>query len=337
MTTINKATRDKVLVKVSNDGMALKGANDVFKADREVVLAAVSNDGFALRFADDTLKIDREVVLAAVSNNGDVLEFVDDTFKADREVVLAAVSNYGCAIKYADDTLKIDREVVLAAVSNMGWALSYLDDTFKADREVVLAAVSNNEDVLEFVDDTLKVDPEVLRAAVSNNGETLNCADDKNTSECDNENVVYKFTPLEKKSIYISAEMYRRKDDNTVSWFNVEDHYRWGFGYISGKINDDLLPSKGASEVRCDSIDAAGFGVELNDQVGVNFEFSDDISKSEQKKIEAAYEEGGMKWIIEGDHNWEIESDAIVVLAPFKIDLYKDDETLIEENITLNT
>ena len=279
MTTINKATRDKVLVKVSNDGMALKGANDVFKADREVVLAAVSNDGYALRFADDTLKI--------------------------------------------------DREVVLAAVSNMGCAIIYLDDTFKADREVVLAAVSNNEDVLEFVDDTLKVDPEVLRAAVSNNGETLNCADDKNTSECDNENVVYKFTPLEKKSIYISAEMYRRKDDNTVSWFNVEDHYRWGFGYISGKINDDLLPSKGASEVRCDSIDAAGFGVELNDQVGVNFEFSDDISKSEQKKIEAAYEEGGMKWIIEGDHNWEIEGDAIVVLAPFKIDLYKDDETLI--------
>jgi hypothetical protein len=37
MTTINKANRDKLLVKVSNDGMALKGTNDVFKADRENV------------------------------------------------------------------------------------------------------------------------------------------------------------------------------------------------------------------------------------------------------------------------------------------------------------
>jgi hypothetical protein len=68
----------------------------------------------------------------------------------------------------------------------------------------------------------------------------------------------------------------------------------------------------------------------------VSFEFSDDISKGEQKKIKAAYEEGGMGWLLDGDHNWEIEEDAIVVLAPFKIDLYKDNETLVEENITLN-
>ena len=224
--------------------------------------------------------------------------------------------------------------MVLAAVSNNGNALECADETLKADREVALVAVSNDSDALDYVDDTLKADRDVLLAAASNNGDTLEYPDDESTSECDNENVVYKFTPLEKKSIYYSAEMYRRKDDDTVSWFNVEDHYRFGVGYISGE-SDHLLPSKGSAEVRCEIL--AGWGSELDDQVMVSFEFSDDISKGEQKKIKAAYEEGGMGWLLDGDHNWEIEEDAIVVLAPFKIDLYKDDETLIEENITLNT
>ena len=107
--------------------------------------------------------------------------------------------------------------------------------------------------------------------------------------------------------------------------------------FASGKINDDLLPSKNDSEVRCNPVDGAGFGLELDDQVGLHFEFSDDIDEDEQEVIKAAYEEEGMHWIIEGDHGWEIEGDAVVVLAPFKIDLYKDDETLIEKNVTLNT
>jgi hypothetical protein len=306
-------------------------ADDTLKDDREVVLAAVSTAGGALENAADRLKADREVVLAAVSNEPDALQYASDTLKADREVVLAAVSNYGDVLEYADDALKADREVVLVAVSNYGFALRYADDTLKADREVVLAAVSNDANVLnvlEYAADTLKATQQFVPTPTS---------PDNSTSEDDNQNVVYKFTPLEKKSIYISVEMFRRKDDGTVSWFNLEDHYRWGFGYISGKINDDLLPSKNDSEVRCNPVDGAGFGLELDDQVGLHFEFSDDIDEDEQEVIKAAYEEEGMHWIIEGDHGWEIEGDAVVVLAPFRIDLYKDDETLIEKNVTLNT
>ena len=40
----------------------------------------------------------------------------------------------------------------------------------------------------------------------------------------------YTITPLEKKSISIRYEMYRDNDDGTQSWFNIDDHYRWGKG-----------------------------------------------------------------------------------------------------------
>ena len=43
----------------------------------------------------------------------------------------------------------------------------------------------------------------------------------------------YTITPLEKKSISITYEMYRENDNGTISWFNIEDHYRWGKGFIA--------------------------------------------------------------------------------------------------------
>ena len=143
---------------------------------------------------------------------------------------------------------------------------------------------------------------------------------------------VYRIKPLEKKSISMVFEMFRENDDGSISWFNIEDHYRWGQGFIEADM-DCNLPYKGDDTVYCKG--DCGFGAELDDQVACFFEFSDDISEEEQQAIKDAYHEGGAGWLYDGEHDWQFEDDAIVIAAPYKIDLCEDDGTVIEENIAL--
>jgi len=145
---------------------------------------------------------------------------------------------------------------------------------------------------------------------------------------------VYRIKPLEKKSISMVFEMFRENADGSVSWFNIEDHYRWGQGFIEADM-DCNLPYEGDDTVYCKS--DCGFGAELDDQVACFFEFSDDISEDEQQAIKDAYHEGGLSWLYDGEHDWQFEDDSIVIAAPYKIDLCEDDGTVIEENIKLKT
>lgn len=128
------------------------------------------------------------------------------------------------------------------------------------------------------------------------------------------EEELYKITPLEKKSIINKIELYRNNDDGTISWFNIEDHYRWGFGFIEG---EELLPLK-ENDAYCDP--RVGDGPDLVDQVACFFEFSDDITLEERKEIENHFFNEGNSWIYDGNHEWEIEDDSIVILPPYSID-----------------
>lgn len=143
---------------------------------------------------------------------------------------------------------------------------------------------------------------------------------------------VYRIKPLEKKSINITYEMYRKNADNSISWFNVEDHYRWGQGFIEEDL-DCNLPYKNDITVHCKP--DCGWGCELDDQYACWFTYSDDIDEEDKEAIESQYHEGGVGWIHDGDHDWQIEDDYIVILEPFQVDLCEDDGTVIAENIEL--
>jgi hypothetical protein len=145
---------------------------------------------------------------------------------------------------------------------------------------------------------------------------------------------VYRITPLEKKSVYYAAEMFRDNDNGTTSWFNVEDHYRWGQGFIEEDMAINL-PRVEDTKVYCNP--NAGWGAELDDQIAVFFEFSDDIKEEEQELIKQSYYDGGVGWLHEGDHTWEFEDDSIIVLSPFKIDFCDDNGTVLIENVPPKT
>lgn len=135
--------------------------------------------------------------------------------------------------------------------------------------------------------------------------------------------------------------MFRENDDGSTSWFNMEELYRWGQGFIEGDM-DINLPYKGASMAYCKT--DAGWGCEFEDSINVDWEFSDDITEEEQEHIKRCYydgdpndeyERGGAAWLYEGEHDWQVEDDYVIVLAPFKVDLATDNGDIITENVEL--
>jgi len=143
---------------------------------------------------------------------------------------------------------------------------------------------------------------------------------------------VYRIKPLEKKSVVYHVEMYRHNKDGSISWFNIDETYRWGQGFIEHDM-DCNLPYEDSDLAYCDP--NAGWGAELDDSCACWFEYSDDIPEEEKEAIESAYHEGGAGWLFDGEHEWQEEDTAIHVLAPFEVSLCEENGTVIEENVTL--
>lgn len=143
---------------------------------------------------------------------------------------------------------------------------------------------------------------------------------------------VYCIKPLEKKSIVYHVEMFRNNDDGSISWFNIDETYRWGQGFIEEDLDcnlpwDDDKIAFTKSDV--------GWGCEFDDSISIEWEFSDDIPPLEQQELKELYYEGGASWLYDGEHNWLEEDVVVLVYAPYQVDLCEEDGTVIKENIKL--
>ena len=141
----------------------------------------------------------------------------------------------------------------------------------------------------------------------------------------------YRITPLEKKSVSIVYEMFRNNDDGSVSWFNIEDHYRWGAGFIEEDMECNL--NHDTSQSQYCRADAGEYeGCDFEDGVACYFDFSEDITEEEQEQIKEAYFEGGAGWLYDDpDHNWQEEDSYVIVLPPYKIEFCDEDGAIIRE------
>ena len=143
---------------------------------------------------------------------------------------------------------------------------------------------------------------------------------------------VYLIKPLEKKSVIYHVEMFRENPDGSISWFNLDETYRWGCGFIEADM-DCNLPYEGDTVAYTKQ--DVGWGCEFEDSISIEFEFSDDMSDEEKEAIEVSYHEGGAGWLYDGDHHWQEEDAAVHIIAPYQVSLCEDDGTLIEENVKL--
>lgn len=154
---------------------------------------------------------------------------------------------------------------------------------------------------------------------------------------------VYLIKPLEKKSIVWCLEMFRENPDGSISWFNLNETYRWGQGFIEADM-DVNLPWEGDIQVYCKT--EGGWGSEFDDSIHIEWEFSDDLSQEEQEHIKRCYFDGdpndenvpdigGAAWLFDGTHDWQVEDDYIIVYGPYQISLCEDDGTVVEEHVKL--
>lgn len=143
---------------------------------------------------------------------------------------------------------------------------------------------------------------------------------------------VYLIKPLEKKSIVYHVEMFRENPDGSISWFNIDETYRWGQGFIEEDM-DCNLPWEGDPVAYCKP--DVGWGCEFDDSISVEFGFSDDLDPYAQEEIKNLYYEGGAAWLFDGEHNWQEEDCAVYVYGPYQVSLCKSDGTVIEENVKL--
>ena len=151
---------------------------------------------------------------------------------------------------------------------------------------------------------------------------------------------LYRITPVHKKSIEFVIETYELDDNDAYKrGFTATFLYRWGQGF---REMDDLPWEFEVEQgVNCDP--QLGWGAELDDLISVWIDFDGEFSEEEQAEI-TAYCEGelqdeegrwGEGWIFDGDHNWSIEMDELVIQAPVKIDIVNSDQynVVVEENI----
>ena len=147
-------------------------------------------------------------------------------------------------------------------------------------------------------------------------------------------NRVYLIKPLEKKSVQWVVEMFRQNDNDTVSWFVMRETYRWGQGFIEEDL-DCNLPWK-EDDIAYAKTDC-GWGSEFDDSIGIEWEFSEDIASQEQQEIKESYYEGGAGWLFDGEHEWAVEDDQVVIYAPFQISLCEEDGTVLKEKVKLKS
>jgi len=152
---------------------------------------------------------------------------------------------------------------------------------------------------------------------------------------------LYRITPVDKKSIEFVIECVQKLEDDDYRSFTATFLYRWGQGFRELENPVSRWEAESDDGVSCSP--QIGWGSELDDLISVWVDYDGDWTDEEREEIEAYCEgeqddeEGrwGEAWLFDGDHDYEIEYDEIVVRGPVKIDLVDDDNynVVIEENV----
>ena len=141
---------------------------------------------------------------------------------------------------------------------------------------------------------------------------------------------LYRITPIDKKSVNCYYEVYQRLSDDTFKTWNVTELYRWGQGF---KDIDDPVYS---TDTEIDVDTQLGWGCELDDLCACDFEFDETFTDEEKQEVEDAWRDGGVGWLFDGEHDWEVEHDCVTLYGPFNVDIVDDkDNNVIEEDIKL--
>lgn len=145
-------------------------------------------------------------------------------------------------------------------------------------------------------------------------------------------NILYRIKPVDKKSIEAFYDVYKELPDGSTKGFSITELYRWGQGFVESEEELPNIESK-----YCTVDPSLGDGCELDDLISVDFEFDDDFTDEEKQEIEDSWYDGGLGWLVDGEHDWLIDYESITIYGPYKVDkiTYSDYNIVSEEQIEL--
>lgn len=144
--------------------------------------------------------------------------------------------------------------------------------------------------------------------------------------------VLYRIRPVDKKSIEAFYDVYKELPDGSTKGFTITELYRWGQGFVDSEDDIPFIETK-----RCVVDPALGDGCELDDLISVDFDYDDDFTDEEKQEIEDAWYDGGLGWLVDGEHDWLIDYESITIYGPYKVDkiTYSDYNIISEEEVEL--
>lgn len=144
--------------------------------------------------------------------------------------------------------------------------------------------------------------------------------------------ILYRIRPVDKKSIEAYYDVYKELPDGSTKGFSILELYRWGQGFVESEEELPNIDSK-----YCTVDPSLGDGCELDDLINVEFEFDDTFTDEEKQEIENAWYEGGLGWLVDGEHDWLIDFESITIYGPYTVDkiTYDDYSIVSEEQVEL--
>lgn len=136
--------------------------------------------------------------------------------------------------------------------------------------------------------------------------------------------ILYRIKPVDKKSIEAYYDVYKEMPGGTTKGFSITELYRWGQGFVETEEELPNLESK-----YCTVDPTVGEGCELDDLISVDFEFDDDFTDEEKQEVEDAWSDGGLGWLVDGEHDWQIDYESITIYGPYEVDKI----TIVDYNV----
>jgi hypothetical protein len=83
--------------------------------------------------------------------------------------------------------------------------------------------------------------------------------------------------------------------------------------------------------------DSLNFGIQstTGEKLNVALTCKQDGYRYGSHRFKKDFSQSGEVWVFEGQHDWKIEDDYLIIDAPYQVSLYKKDGTVIEENVKL--
>jgi hypothetical protein len=197
---IHRGEDDKeiVLMRVQNDGLALKSASYFCQDDANIALAAIQDIPTALAFASPRLRDDRNFVSKAIQVNSIALLCASPRLKNDKLLVMKAIphtlrkksiyeafilgsepfwklDHYRLIEGQISEVLLDDKEVMLLAMHFRN-RLSLVSERLRNDKDVVAPAVTWKGAQLKDASKPLQDDDDIVRLAIDNDPTALQFA-----------------------------------------------------------------------------------------------------------------------------------------------------------------